>query len=85
MVTNVVITSQYIQTKNQYVVQLKLQCYVSNHTSIKNCNWNVFFLSFVFLGVTSVAYGASRARGLIGDVAAGLCQNPSNAKSETRL
>ena len=51
----------------------------------KKLQLECFFLSFVFLGVTSVAYGASRARGLIGDVAAGLCQNPSNAKSETRL
>ena len=32
-----------------------------------------------------MAYGGSQARGLIGDVAAGLCQSHSNAISELPL
>jgi len=48
----------------------------------------VFLFVFVFLpfsSATSMAYGDSQARGLIGAVAAGLCQSHSNAGSEPRL
>ena len=34
---------------------------------------------------THVVYGGSQARGLIGDVDAGLCQSHSNVGSEPRL
>ena len=46
-----------------------------------------FFLSFVFcpFRAAPVAYGGSRARGLIGAVAAGLHQSHNNARSKPRL
>ena len=50
------------------------------------------FLSFCFVVVVvaiswaaPAAYGGSQARGLIGAVAASLCQSHSNAGSEPRL
>ena len=39
---------------------------------------------FVFCPFTA-AYGGSQARGLIGAIAAGLCQSHSNARSEPHL
>ena len=46
-----------------------------------------FFFFFVFFPFkdSSVAYGGSQAKGLIGAVAAGLSQSHSNARSELRL
>jgi len=38
-----------------------------------------FFVFLLFLWAASAAYGGSQARGLIGAVAAGLCQSHSNA------
>ena len=43
------------------------------------------FLFFVFSRAAPVTYGSSQARGLIGAVATGLRQSPSNAGSELRL
>ena len=48
----------------------------------------LFFFFLVFFAIswaTSVAYGGSQARGLIGAVASGLCQSHSNSGSEPRL
>ena len=46
----------------------------------------LFFLSFVlFFRATLAACGGSKARGLIGAVAACLCQSHSNARSEQCL
>ena len=46
----------------------------------------VFFFVFLpFLGLLPEAYGGSRARGLIGAVAAGLHHSHSNPGSEPRL
>ena len=45
-----------------------------------------FFLSFfAFSRATPTAYGGSQARGLIGSIAAGLCQSHSKAGSEPSL
>ena len=48
-----------------------------------------FFFSFFFVfcpfRAAPLAYGGSQARGLIGAVAAGLCQSHSNARSQLRL
>ena len=46
-----------------------------------------FFLLFLFclLRAAPTAYGGIQARGLIGAVAASLCQSYSNATSEPRL
>ena len=45
-----------------------------------------FFVLFLsFFRAAPVAYGGSQARGLIGAVAAGLCQSHSNARSKPRL
>ena len=43
------------------------------------------FCLFCLLGAALAAYGGSQARGLIGVVAAGLCQSHSNARSEPFL
>ena len=43
------------------------------------------FLSFCLFRATPAAYGGSQARGLIGAVAAGLCQSHSNTGSKLRL
>ena len=45
----------------------------------------LFFVFLPFLGPLPVAYGGSQARGLIGDVASGLCQSHSNSGSESCL
>ena len=45
----------------------------------------LFFCLFAFSRAAPVAYGGSQARGLIGAVAAGLCQSHSNAGSQPRL
>ena len=45
----------------------------------------LFFVFLLFLWATSAAYGSPQARGLIGDVAAGLHQSHSNAGSKPRL
>ena len=47
----------------------------------KNLKRNFFF--FVFSRAT--AYGGSQSRGLIGSVAAGLCQSNSNTESKLHL
>ena len=47
--------------------------------------YNFFFLSFCHFRATPVAHEGSQAGGLIRDVAAGLCQSRSNARSEPRL
>jgi len=44
-----------------------------------------FFFFFYFSRATPMAYGGSRARGLIGAVASGLRHSHSNASSEPRL
>ena len=44
-----------------------------------------FFFFFVFSRAVLMAYGSSQARGLIGAVAAGLCQSHSNAGSKLCL
>ena len=44
-----------------------------------------FVCLFCLLGAALAAYGGSQARGLIGVVAAGLCQSHSNARSEPFL
>ena len=45
-----------------------------------------FLLAFCLLFRAAPAgYGGSQARGPIGDVAASLCHNHSNARSETHL
>ena len=45
-----------------------------------------FFCLFAsFLGPLRTAYGGSQARGLIGAIAAGLCQSHSNVGSESHL
>ena len=44
-----------------------------------------FFFFFFLFRAAPMAYGDSQARGLIGATAAGLCQNPSNARSEPHL
>ena len=44
-----------------------------------------FFCLFAFSRATPVAYGGSRARSLIGAVAAGLLHSHSNARSEPHL
>ena len=44
-----------------------------------------YFLSFCPLGAVPTAYGGSQARGPIGAVSAGLCQNHSNARSGPHL
>ena len=51
------------------------------------CNLFIFFFFFFFclFRATLMAYGGSQARGLIGAVAASLCQSHSNAGSELRL
>ena len=43
------------------------------------------FSLFAFSRATPVAYGGSQARGIIGAVAASLCQSHSNAGSEPHL
>ena len=43
------------------------------------------FCLFAVSWAAPVAYGGNQARGLIGAVAAGLCQSHSNAGSEPRL
>ena len=43
------------------------------------------FLFFVFSRATPAAYGGSQARGLIGAIAASLCQSHSNVGSELGL
>jgi len=45
----------------------------------------VFVFVCLFSSTTPAAYGVSQARGLIGAVAAGLCQSHSNVGSELRL
>jgi len=50
--------------------------------------WFFFFFGLFFLpcrGWLPAAYGGSQARGLIGAVAAGLCQSHSNSGSELHL
>ena len=55
--------------------------------------WKFFIFLFLFLFIylfaastaAPMAYGGPQARGLIGDIAAGLCQNHSNAESELHL
>ena len=44
-----------------------------------------FFVFLLFLGPLPAANGGSQARGLIGAVAAGLCQSHSNEESEPSL
>ena len=44
-----------------------------------------FFCLFAISWAASTAHGGSQASGLIGAVAAGLCQSHSNAKSEASL
>ena len=45
-----------------------------------------YFIVFLsFFGAAPAAYGGSQARGLIGAVAAGLCQSHSNVGSEPSL
>ena len=44
-----------------------------------------FFCFVLFFRVAPTACGGSQARGLIGAVAAGLCQSHSNASSEPSL
>ena len=44
-----------------------------------------FFCLFAFSRAALVAFGGSQARGLIGAVAAGLCQSHSNVGSKPRL
>ena len=44
-----------------------------------------FFCLFAISWATPVAYGGSQARGLIGAIAAGLCQSHSNTGSELCL
>ena len=46
---------------------------------------NFFFCLFAFSWAAPAAYGGSQARGLIGAVAAGLCQSHSNEGSEPHL
>ena len=52
-------------------------------------NFYLFLLYFIFVfcpfRATPVAYGGSQARGLMGTVAAGLCQSHSKARSEPHL
>ena len=50
-------------------------------------NFFFFFLLvfLLFIGPLPKAYGGSQARGRIGDVAAGLGQSHSNARSELHL
>ena len=43
------------------------------------------FVCFVFSRAAPMEYGGSRARGLVGAVAAGLCYSHSNAGSEPHL
>ena len=43
------------------------------------------FFFFAFFRAAPAAYGGSQIRGLIGAVAASLCQSHSNAASEPRL
>ena len=45
----------------------------------------IYFCLFAFSWAAPVANGGSQARGLIGAVAAGLCQSHSNVGSEQRL
>ena len=49
------------------------------------CQRFFFFFSSFFFRVEPVAYEGSQARGRIRDVAAGLCQSHSNARSELCL
>ena len=44
-----------------------------------------FFLTFSLFRATPMPYGGSQARGLMGAVAASLCQSHSNAGSKPRL
>ena len=44
--------------------------------------WSFFFCPF---RATPVAYGSAQARGLIGAIAASLCQSHSNPRSELDL
>ena len=44
-----------------------------------------FFVFFAISWAPPVAYGGSQARGLMGAVAASLCQSHSNAGSQPRL
>ena len=53
--------------------------------SLKHFLLTFFFFFFSFSRATPAAYGGSRARGLIGAVAAGLRQSHSNVGSEPRL
>ena len=43
------------------------------------------FCLFAISRAVPTAHGGSQTRGLIGDIAAGLCQSHSNARSEPRL
>ena len=45
----------------------------------------IYFCLFAFSRAAPMAYGRSQARGLIGAVAAGLCQSHSNTGSELCL
>ena len=45
----------------------------------------IFWSFFSFFRAAHVAYGGSQARGLIGDIAASLCQSHSNARSKPHL
>ena len=45
----------------------------------------LYFIIIILFRATPMAYGGSEAKGLIGDVAAGLHHNHSNVGSETYL
>ena len=51
-----------------------------------SCVLVIYFLFyFLLFRPTPVAYGSSKARGLIGAAAAGLCHSHSKARSEPHL
>ena len=59
------------------------KCVLDIIIEAKNCFFKLLF--FVFSRAAPAAYGGSRARGLIGAVAASLCYSHSNAGSKLRL
>ena len=62
---------------------MKALCIIAE-TSLKF--WNFFFFClFAISWAAPAACGGSQARGLLGAVAASLCQSHSNAGSEPRL
>ena len=66
---------------------LTLEREESQSVSLNISSFLFFFFNFnfYFFSATPATYGGSQARGLIGAIAADLCQSHSNTRSKLRL